>query len=356
MDLMAATLTNPIAKPAKASDASQAMSDVRKSSSNSKEKNSFQSKLTEKQSWDSGRGSSSKLNPNPKRNELPSRSGRDQASSRLAHDEANPNVRKTREPATKNSKAEAVDSLTRRAALQSFMKKMKQDLNVNPGQIVSALMALTPDQLQLPPQMNVNQIVGQLELDPVATEKAKVFFDQMLAESSANSMADYLKGSKRQLSLEVMSQAESRQANLENSLQQMNSQFFTAPKNEASQGSTQSTDEKLAGLLAAMGVSGAAAMGAVQQAGGQASQSAAGGNAAVNPFLSNQMMANQQAAGDMAQSAEAGEASGFASQSFEGSSVVEASQANTEFLKSMKSMEAGKTTAGAGLAAYGMSA
>ncbi|NQZ02832.1 MAG: hypothetical protein HRT45_19385, partial [Bdellovibrionales bacterium] len=137
MELMASTLTNQIAQQPKANERSQATSDVRKASSNSEEKNSFQSKLNEKKSWAPDRGRSSKLDPSPRRRALPKQVGQNQSSSRNSHQEVvDPNVRKSREPARKNGKAEAVDSLTRRAALQSFMMKMKQDLDVNPGEVV----------------------------------------------------------------------------------------------------------------------------------------------------------------------------------------------------------------------------
>jgi flagellar hook-length control protein FliK len=362
MDLMAATLTNTVANQPKAERAPKATSDVRQSTLNSKDISSFQSKLDEKHRGLAERGSSSKLSPTPQRNSVPKQVGQDQSSKQMAHDENNPNVRKSREQAPKNSKAEAVDSLTRRAALQSFMKKMKQNLNVNPGQIVSALMALTPEQLQLPPKLNIDQIVGQLELDPAASDKAKIYFDQMLAESSANSMAEYLKGSKRQLSLKVMSQAEKRQSTLENSLQQMNSSFFSAPNKAQNEASSQSADEKLTGLLAAMGVSGAAAMGPVQQAtstaGGASQVAGRGAQSAMNPFFANSNGLTQQSLAQTAVLVEASAAEGIALQGLDSAEKqsVQQSQAGRDFLQSMSSVEGGKMTAAssAGLAAYGV--
>jgi flagellar hook-length control protein FliK len=126
-------------------------------------------------------------------------------------------------------KAESVDSLTRRAAIQTFMQKMESEVGVDSTELVQALGQLSIQELAAPPEQNIEKILGFLNLEPEQQEIARTLFDQMLAQSSAVSMADYLKATDRQLSLSVMSDHQLRQQNMQKSLEQMNQKFFSGP-------------------------------------------------------------------------------------------------------------------------------
>lgn len=121
---------------------------------------------------------------------------------------------------------EVVDPLTRRSAIQSFMKKMKDQFGIEPQDLVVAFSRLETFELGLPPEQTVDKVLNQLDLTPQEKVQAKVYFQKMLKETSANSMADYLKGSERQLSLEVMSQREAQDKLSQKSLDKMNQNFF----------------------------------------------------------------------------------------------------------------------------------
>lgn len=125
-----------------------------------------------------------------------------------------------------------VDSLTRRAAIQSFMQKMETKLGIEPSDIVQAFQQLSVEELAAPPEQNVDKIISFLDLDLQQQQIARTFFDEMLAQSSAQSIAEYLKATDRELSLSVMSQNQMRQERLQKGLTNMNQQFFTQTQNQ----------------------------------------------------------------------------------------------------------------------------
>lgn len=123
-----------------------------------------------------------------------------------------------------------VDSLTRRSAIQVFMKKMEQEVGVDSSELVQAMNQLSAAELAAPPEANVDKIIGFLDLTPAQQEKAAALFNEMLAHSEAASMAEYLQATDRQLSLAVMSRNQARQENVNQSIAKMNEQFFTQPQ------------------------------------------------------------------------------------------------------------------------------
>ncbi len=127
-------------------------------------------------------------------------------------------------------KSATVDSLTRRAAIQSFMQKMETKLGIEPSEIVEAFQRLSLEELAAPPEQNVDKIISFLNLDVQQQQTARTFFDEMLTQSSAQSIADYLKATDRELSLSVMSQNQMRRERLQKGLATMNQQFFTQPQ------------------------------------------------------------------------------------------------------------------------------
>ena len=118
-----------------------------------------------------------------------------------------------------------VDPLTRRVAIQSFVNKMREEFGINLMDVVKAFSQLSTEELGLPPQLTVNRVINQLDLNPEQKFQAATYFHQMLQKTAATSMADYLKGSGRQLSLEVLSKREMSQRNLDASLEKLNQNF-----------------------------------------------------------------------------------------------------------------------------------
>lgn len=171
-------------------------------------------------------------------------------------------------------KVETVDSLTRRAAIQTFMQKMETRLGVEPSEIVDAFQQLSMQELAAPPEQNVEKIISFLNLNPQDEDTARNYFNDMLAQSSANSIAEYLKSTDRELSLSVLSDNQLRQERLQKGLAKMNEQFFAQPQvqKQADQNNESVTPEMLAAIAGA-GAVGAGAVVAQSEA-GQAAASA----------------------------------------------------------------------------------
>lgn len=121
---------------------------------------------------------------------------------------------------------EAVDNLGHRQALQRFLQKMKDQFGLDAEQIVGAFAQLTPQELEQPPELSLNKLLEALPLAPEQKEQARAIFEDMLKQTAATGMADYLTTSHRQLSLEVLSQAEAQKRAMDQSVEDMQSQFF----------------------------------------------------------------------------------------------------------------------------------
>lgn len=132
-----------------------------------------------------------------------------------------------RNPATK--KEEIVDSIPRRIALQTFIRKMKDEVGVDAQAIMKAFGSLSSEELALPPEQNMQRLLGELDLSGEQQLKAQNLFGDLLKQTASNSLADHLKASGRQLSMEVLSDREVREKALKESLAQMNENFFVAP-------------------------------------------------------------------------------------------------------------------------------
>lgn len=171
-----------------------------------------------------------------------------------------------------------VDSLTRRAAIQSFMQKMESKLGVDPNEIVEAFQKLSLQELAAPPEQNVEKIIAFLNLDPQQQQTAKTFFDEMLAQSSAQSIAEYLKATDRELSLSVMSQNQIRQEKLQQGLANMNQQFFTQPQ-VSQQPQTMHGQQQNSSVAPEFWALGAGTAGLAGYASGEATQGAGAGQA-----------------------------------------------------------------------------
>lgn len=118
--------------------------------------------------------------------------------------------------------------LNRRVAMQTFLRKMKEQLNVQPEQIMAAFGSLSIEELTNPPEMNLEKIIQGLNLSEQQKPVAKQLFEDMMKQTAANSMAEYLKNSGQQLALQVTSQKEIQQKALDQSITKMNQNFFMA--------------------------------------------------------------------------------------------------------------------------------
>lgn len=125
---------------------------------------------------------------------------------------------------------ESVDNLAHRQAIQNLLKKMKEEFGLDAEQVVEAFSALTPQELMSPPEASLEKLIQALPLTPEQQAQAKMYFQQMLKDTASNDMADYLKTSQRQLSLEVVSKKEARDRAIQRAVEKMQSDFFTQPQ------------------------------------------------------------------------------------------------------------------------------
>lgn len=121
---------------------------------------------------------------------------------------------------------EGTDDLSKKAAMQSFMKRMKDELGVEPSRVLKAFSELSVEELTRPPEENVDKIIQSLGLAPEQQLVAKQIFNDMLKHTASQSMADYLKTSGRDLSLNVLTAKEIKQQQLSRNIDDMNSKFF----------------------------------------------------------------------------------------------------------------------------------
>lgn len=129
-------------------------------------------------------------------------------------------------PELQNRLNPSVDQLTRRLAMQGFLKKMEEDVGVDAGQIVTAFSQLSANDLLAPPEASVEKIVDQLGLDSSDRGRAIGLFQNLLQQTSPSNVGEYLKGNDRQVSLEVISADEARKKALNASLDRMSQAFF----------------------------------------------------------------------------------------------------------------------------------
>lgn len=122
-----------------------------------------------------------------------------------------------------------VDPLTRRSAMMAFIRKMEDELGISATDIVAAFSKLTAEELLAPPEESVGRVLDQMGLQGEDREKALLYFEEMLKKSASSNMAEYLKGSNQQISLEVMSKSEARKKQINDSVDRMSQSFFVSP-------------------------------------------------------------------------------------------------------------------------------
>lgn len=130
------------------------------------------------------------------------------------------------ESAQSQAQSSEADGLTRRVVMQSFLRKMREKLNVEPERLVEAFSQLNPADLVMPPEQTVGLVIKELNLNPEQIPVAQELFEDMLRQTASSSMAEYLKSSGNDLSLELYSQKELRQKELQASIDRLNKNFF----------------------------------------------------------------------------------------------------------------------------------
>lgn len=173
--------------------------------------------------------------------------------------------------------AEGADELTKKLAMQSFMKRMKDELGVEPSKVVKAFTSLTMEEMTRPPEENVTKIIQSLGLNEQQQLLAQKIFDDMLKQTASQSMADYLKSSGRDLSLNVMTDKEIKQQKMSQALDNMNSKFFGAQARPVKQ--EESRDSAL------LGSAGLMKSGADTASAGSAATSSAAAPAPMSPMM-----------------------------------------------------------------------
>ena len=85
-----------------------------------------------------------------------------------------------------------VDPLTRRSAIQSFMKKMNEEHGITPLDMLEAFGSLSTDELGMPADMTVAKVVDNLDIPESEKLEANLNFQKMLKQTESASMADFL--------------------------------------------------------------------------------------------------------------------------------------------------------------------
>lgn len=130
-----------------------------------------------------------------------------------------------KQPAVKKQD-EGVDSLTRRVVWTDFLRKMKEDLDIDAQDVLNAFQGLSDEELAQPPQDTVNAVVANLGLDGSQAALARKYFNELVTKTKSKSMGEELETSGRQIHLTLMSQRDMQRKALEHSLERMNQNFW----------------------------------------------------------------------------------------------------------------------------------
>lgn len=145
-------------------------------------------------------------------------------------------------------------ALTQRLAMKNFLLKMKQELNIAPEELINAFAKLSTEELLSPPEESLEALLQNLDLNVEEQQKARILFHQMLKQTASTSMADYLKDTNSDISINILSKKEMQDRRVQDSIQKMNEQFFVNP-NTPQQANTEEEGEKKAAV--ATGATGA---------------------------------------------------------------------------------------------------
>ncbi|MCB0390661.1 MAG: flagellar hook-length control protein FliK [Bdellovibrionales bacterium] len=119
-------------------------------------------------------------------------------------------------------------ALTQRIAMKNFLFKMQKELNVSPEELIQAFGKLSTEELLSPPEESLEALLSKLDLDINEKDKARTFFHEMLKQTASTSMAEFVKDTNTDLSIQVLGKKEVRNRQMQDAVNKMNSQFFVS--------------------------------------------------------------------------------------------------------------------------------
>ena len=91
-------------------------------------------------------------------------------------------VEKASQFAALNSVEKVVDSMSQREAMKSFIRRMQDELNVQPEELIAAFSKMPSQELMKPPAQAMESFINQLNLSEQQVPQAKLLFQKMLNE------------------------------------------------------------------------------------------------------------------------------------------------------------------------------
>jgi flagellar hook-length control protein FliK len=147
----------------------------------------------------------------------------------------------------------ALSPLNQRLAMKNFLLKMKTELNVQPDQIIAAFGNLSTEELLSPPEQSIKSLLTQFDLNEEETIKAEQYFNEMLQQTASQSLAEYVKDTNSDISIQVLSKKELQNSKIQKDISNLSQNFFVKPEAAANkEKQNQSENNKAIGAGAAI--------------------------------------------------------------------------------------------------------
>jgi len=132
---------------------------------------------------------------------------------------------------TTGEKVEDIDSkkpqiTAEESAMIKFLMSMKNELGVEPEQIVTAMISLDAQSLKQPPEETMQMVLQSLNLRPAQFERAEELYQNMLKDTAEASMGKMLSENNQTVDFAVVGPEEVRLQKLMRSLDDLNTSFF----------------------------------------------------------------------------------------------------------------------------------
>lgn len=111
-------------------------------------------------------------------------------------------------------------------AMMRFLFQMKDELGIEPQDIMEAMSALGDGDLLKSPEQTMAQVLDGLELQGFPRVRATELYENMLKETAEAHLAKWAQSSGRSVDMKVMGPEETKQAKMLASLERMNREFF----------------------------------------------------------------------------------------------------------------------------------
>ena len=120
-------------------------------------------------------------------------------------------------------------SLMQRESVQlDFLVSLQEELGVDPKDVVVAFSNLSEAELAAPPEKTVDKVIVGLGLKGEQAENARGLFYGMLAQTATLDLATDVTDQGTKLSMEVLTERELTQRNLDSSIENLSSDFFSS--------------------------------------------------------------------------------------------------------------------------------